>query len=114
MLRWNPILLLIAAPLLVSGCSMCCGPYDYEYPIMESVRYPRTDPEYGRVGSVFSDPNVTIGEKPRTNADVPREDDRLEDIESELDDPDFNLETESTPPAGDDVDTSAGNFRGWR
>lgn len=36
---------------------MCCGPYDYHYPGFGG-RIQRADPEYGRVGSVFSDPHM--------------------------------------------------------
>lgn len=39
----------------VSGCSMCCGPYDYHYPTFGG-KHQRVDPVFGRVGSVFSDP----------------------------------------------------------
>ncbi len=51
--------LLIAAPALATslGCAMCCGPYDYHYPTFGG-RIQRADPEYGRVGSIFSDPNM--------------------------------------------------------
>lgn len=36
---------------------MCCGPYDYHYPVFGG-RIQRADPEHGRVGSIFSDPNL--------------------------------------------------------
>ena len=39
---------------------MCCGPYDYHYPVFGG-KFERANPEYGRVGSVFSDPYVTGG-----------------------------------------------------
>ncbi len=43
------------ATLLVTGCAMCCGPYDYHYPNYGgSVQ--RSDPVWGRVGSIYSDP----------------------------------------------------------
>ena len=45
------------AALLSAGCAMCCGPSDYHYPGFGG-RIQRADPEYGRVGSVFSDPNM--------------------------------------------------------
>ncbi len=99
---------------------MCCGPYDYEYPMLNNSRYPRLNPEYGRVGSVFSDPNVAAGSTAKTNSDLPRESDTLDKLE--LDDPDWNLDAEpdsdtpplTVPPSGGNIDTSAGNFRGWR
>jgi len=34
---------------------MCCGTFDYHYPTFGG-RLQRANPEYGRVGSVFSDP----------------------------------------------------------
>jgi len=37
------------------GCSMCCGPYDYDYPTFGG-KHERADRAYGRVGSLFSDP----------------------------------------------------------
>jgi hypothetical protein len=79
--------------LFATGCSMCCGPHDFEYPVFQS-RYARVDPEYGRVGSVFSDPNVMPGTKPLTNADVPRKEERPgmdddENKDSGTDDPEF-------------------------
>lgn len=39
---------------------MCCGVYDYDYPTYGGL-VPRTDRSYGRVGSVFSDPNAPAG-----------------------------------------------------
>lgn len=51
--------MMIGAVLLVvggfTGCSMCCGPYDYHYPTFGG-KHQRVDPEFGRVGSIFSDP----------------------------------------------------------
>jgi len=104
---------------------MCCGPYDYEYPMLENTRYPRTDPEYGRVGSIFSDPNISSsGAIPKTNADVPIDDKRREEIEGETDDPNFNLDSDPDSTGDpfnnefpdDDVDTSASfsSPEGWR
>lgn len=51
--------LIVAGPALAAslGCAMCCGPYDYHYPGFGG-RIQRADPEFGRVGSVFSDPNM--------------------------------------------------------
>lgn len=104
---------------------MCSGPYDYEYPILDNARYPRLDPEYGRVGSIFSDPNAGTGVRPQTNSDLPPEEDTRERIDGETDDPNFNLDADpnqdpdnlNTDPFDqdtDDVDTSAGSLRGWR
>ena len=41
--------------LFVGGCARCCGPYDYHYP-NHGGSVQRSDPVWGRVGSVFSDP----------------------------------------------------------
>jgi len=38
------------------GCSMCCGPYDFDYPTYGGIHH-RANPSYGRLGSVFSDHN---------------------------------------------------------
>lgn len=95
MSRWSLSLAILVAYALASGCSMCCGPFDYEYPIMNNPRYTRTNPEYGRVGSIFTDPNVAIGVAPLSNADVPRED-------SFIDEEEFEEELENIEPGEDD------------
>ena len=41
--------------LMYTGCSMCCGPYDYDYPSFGGA-VQRSNPTWGRVGSVYSDP----------------------------------------------------------
>ena len=46
--------------LLYSGCAMCCGPFDYHYPNYGGA-IQRSDPERGRVGSIFSDPGPLGG-----------------------------------------------------
>jgi hypothetical protein len=53
----NFILILVIAvtPLFAVGCSMCCSPYDYDYPTFGG-KHERVDPAYGRVGSILSDP----------------------------------------------------------
>jgi hypothetical protein len=51
---------LAAALLLVfsaSGCSLCCSPYADDYVAFGS-RTPRMDMKHGRVGSIFSDPQL--------------------------------------------------------
>ena len=133
MSRWL-LLSLLLVPLAASGCSMCCGPYDYEYPVFQNGKYVRTDPEYGRVGSIFSDPNAHQGTSPfLTNQDVPQDDlPKGPDDDEGLDDPEFNRNNGSDTDSGsgvdgdeqndntDDVDTSARvprrNFynRSWR
>ena len=53
----NQIAFLIAALFcfLSTGCSMCCGPHDYDYPDFGG-KHPRQDRQHGRVGSILSDP----------------------------------------------------------
>ena len=45
---------LLAAAILVgaSGCSMCCAPFDYDYPYTGGA-WVRDNPSSGRVGSAF-------------------------------------------------------------
>ena len=131
----NRILLAIACVAVIvcgglTGCSSCCGPYDYHYPTFGG-KHQRVDPTYGRVGSVFSDPNTTLGpsadsnlephpatESPRTPADDDIDDD-LEDLDSDGDEglrPLNRLEdddVEELPgPNGEDAEVTASRF--WR
>lgn len=51
------------AALVISGmlgCATCCSPDLYNYPTYGG-RYERVDRAYGRVGSIFSDPNALSG-----------------------------------------------------
>ena len=98
----------------LAGCSMCCGPYDYHYPTFGG-KHERTDPVYGRVGSIFSDPNVALGPSADSNlvphpavqaprapvdyVDVDSDEDIDADIDSELD-----LDDELQPINPDDRD----------
>lgn len=102
MQRWSAIVILTFATVLSTGCSMCCGPYDFDYPTYGGI-HQRANPSYGRVGSVFSDPFAGLGgpsadsnlkphPEPRTgsgsssNADSgDREDEDLDDDLEELD-----------------------------
>jgi len=68
---------------------MCCGPYDYHYPTFGG-KHQRTDPTHGRVGSLFSDPNTTLGPSADSNLvphpaveapSVPEDEDIDEDVE---------------------------------
>jgi len=83
------------------GCSMCCGPYDFDYPTYGGIHH-RSNPTFGRVGSPFSDPNTVVGGpsadsnlKPHPepqgvqdlDLDEPLEgDDDLDRVEEDLDD----------------------------
>lgn len=103
---WS-VLAATALVSLVTGCSLCCGPHDYEYPMFQT-RYGRMDPEYGRVGSAFTDPNVGIGPAPLSNADVESEDMQRDNRDMDLDndgpdDPDFPRTRD--PFEGEDPDT---------
>ena len=44
-----------ALALFCSGCAMCCGPYDDHYPTYGGI-VQRSNPVWGRVGSIYSDP----------------------------------------------------------
>jgi hypothetical protein len=46
------------ATLSATGCSLCCSPYNDDYVTFGS-RTPRLDMKHGRVGSIFSDPQVS-------------------------------------------------------
>jgi hypothetical protein len=48
---------LLAISLTTTGCSICCNPYVDDYVTFGS-RTPRTDMKHGRVGSIFSDPQL--------------------------------------------------------
>ena len=81
------------------GCSACCGPHDFDYPTYGGI-HPRVDPTFGRVGSLFSDPNARVGTSADSNLephpepqqdlgvdDEPLEgDDDLERVDEDLDD----------------------------
>ncbi len=60
-MRWAYRLLLLAAPSL-TGCAMCCSPFDCEYPHYGGA-WERVDRCYGRVGSAFTpEVGVKVGE----------------------------------------------------
>ena len=42
------------------GCSMCGGPFDFDYPVYGG-KFERVDSSHGRVGSIFSDPKSSSG-----------------------------------------------------
>ncbi|MFT7629341.1 MAG: hypothetical protein ACI87E_000339 [Mariniblastus sp.] len=60
MKHWITTIAIAATSLSTFGCSMCCGPYDYDYPNYGGLEE-RVHPDYGRVGSIFSDPNAGYG-----------------------------------------------------
>ena len=77
----------------LGGCSMCCGPYDYDYPTFGG-KHERVDRTYGRVGSVFSDPQAGYGGDPA-------------DSNRELSEPLSNPKTEKTGDGETDADIEA-------
>lgn len=79
------------------GCSMCCGPYDYDYPNIGG-KHQRVDPRYGRVGSILSDPNANaFGPSADSNlepAPEPRSTTDNSDSESGGNDSDLDIDAE--------------------
>ena len=75
------------------GCSACCGPYDFDYPVVGGM-HQRANPTSGRVGSRFSDPfyvggpsadsNLESPPEPRIRSAEPDDSDDVDDLE-ELD-----------------------------
>ena len=52
------------------GCSMCGGPFDFDYPVYGG-KFERVDSSYGRVGSIFSDPSASSsGPGPDSNLEA--------------------------------------------
>jgi hypothetical protein len=105
------ILAIATATLSTFGCSMCCGPYDFDYPNFGG-KHERVDPSYGRVGSIFSDPNANFdGDSPDSNLEPQPErriktGDGVEDLEliDPIEDPKPSLEKLPDPP--DDESTT--------
>ena len=70
MYRWIAPIVLLASCVVMLGCSMCCGPTDFDYPTIGG-KHQRLDPTRGRVGSRLSDPNVIIGPSADSNLEIP-------------------------------------------
>ena len=51
-----------------TGCAICCGPYLDHYPTFGG-KVQRTDPTWGRVGSIYSDP-YTAGTGPMADSNL--------------------------------------------
>jgi len=77
------------------GCSSCQGPYDYDYPNFGG-KHQRVDPTYGRVGSIFSDPNAdNFGPSADSNLKVPEPPRVTNTDDTEIDqEPDLDLDAE--------------------
>lgn len=50
---------LVVVFLFTSGCNLCCPPFLDDYATVGG-KWSRANPTEGRVGSVFSDPGVTV------------------------------------------------------
>ena len=77
--------------ITLTGCSMCCGPYDYHYPTYGG-RLQRANPTWGRVGSVLSDPYAAMGPSADSNLTAP--DYEIPNIDDPLDEDPFGEESE--------------------
>ncbi len=126
-------ILLAAAHLAVivccglTGCSMCCGPYDFHYPAFGG-KHQRVDPTHGRVGSIFSDPNVVLGPSSDSNLEphpvaetprIPADDDLdMEDLDSDDDDlkplDRLDEDVEELPDPDSEADSEVTASRLWR
>lgn len=121
----NQISFLIAACICLAsiGCSVCCGPYDYDYPDFGG-KHQRQDRRYGRVGSILSDPlapraggasadsnllpapPLKSTEPIREDSEPDGDDEEMDDIKRDLDDIDdlediTPLESEELPSLDD-------------
>lgn len=112
---------------------MCCGPDDFNYPTYGGV-HQRSDPAYGRLGSVFSDPyaiggpsadsNLEPYPEPRGSSTIDNfdDDDRFEDdLDDDLEDLDRPRDLESIDPLDDepslespDRDSTTAKRTRWR
>lgn len=142
MKTWIGIVTVTIASLSLSGCSMCCGPYDYDYPTFGG-KHQRASANWGRVGSILSDPNAFSGgpsadsnleapPEPRVVKPFNDEEDELEmekyrqQLDDRLNDGLDNLESiepdESLPGVADENETASrfirnrlrGLGQGWR
>jgi hypothetical protein len=78
----------------VTGCSMCCGPFDYDYPTFGG-KHTRANRNYGRVGSLLSDPlAINSGPGADSNLSAPEEP-RAIDLDEDFDSDSFDDEYDS-------------------
>ncbi len=59
MRRASLFLTLVSIVASMSGCTICCSPYDFDY-MSSGTKLQRTDMTHGRVGSNLSDPNLSV------------------------------------------------------
>lgn len=113
MQRFSAILILSLSLIGSIGCSMCCGPDDFNYPTYGGM-HQRADPARGRVGSILSDPYAPVAglsadsnlepyPEPRSNQDTGDFDSDDEDFDDDLDD-DYDREEEDLDDDLEDLD----------
>ena len=137
--RWINLLTIGIISTGMFGCNMCCGPHDFDYATFGG-KHQRSNPSWGRVGSVFSDPGgfgmgpsadsnlMTAADRRRDASDGTLKDDKLledldqdlnegldmfEDLDRQLDEPNLpnpNPDKTSTEPATDETTAS----QSWR
>lgn len=96
-----PVLIITALLASATGCSMCCGPFDYDYPTFGG-KHPRANRSHGRVGSILSDPMTSIsGPSADSNLTAP-----AESLNTAPDDDllDTDVEDLDADPPSDDID----------
>ena len=122
----NQIPLAIAALVcFLTGCSICCGPHDYDYPDFGG-KHQRQDRRHGRVGSILSDPlapraggasadSNLLAPPPLKSLEpveedfVPDRDDEVDDIKRDLEDiTPLDSDGEDLPPL-DEIDELDGS-----
>ena len=98
-------LLLVAVGSVSSGCSLCAPGYLCDYAGVGG-KWQRTDPENGRVGSIFSDPNSVVGASAQSSSANSAEviDGETYEYEEVVPSDDSIMETSSSEP----VATEAG------
>ena len=89
----NLIYIFTTILVFASGCSMCCGPFDNDYPTFGG-KHVRANRSYGRVGSVLSDPVSSLnGPSADSNLTPPPEPNPVDDDTIGVDDiDDLDLE----------------------
>jgi hypothetical protein len=132
--HWINLLTIGLVCISMFGCSMCCGPHDFDYATFGG-KHQRSNPTWGRVGSVFSDPGsfaigpgadsnlTTAQDKLRKASDGNLKDDTLlEDLDKDVDEgnmlkemdreleelnkPNSNPDKTTTEPATDETTAS--------
>ena len=63
------LLAAIALPVVSSGCTLCCAPFDCDYPYVGG-RWVRTNPSSGRVGSAFDEAGAPVESLPADGQQV--------------------------------------------